>query len=122
MAHPSQSIPKNFVLVDGAKTVTADIFAIHVLVAEDASMTVKAAGVFDQLAQNGSDGNPHLANGDTVDGEKTGVNLNTDHAAGLYERRSDVTTTLPCIAGNIIYGDFKSVTGTTNDRFICYLK
>lgn len=114
MAHPSQSIPKNFVLIDGAETVTADIFAIHVLVAEDSSMTVQAAGVFDQLAADASNGTTHI--------DTDGTTLGGTHDAGLYERLSTVDTTLPCIAGNIIYGDFKSVTGTTNDRFICYLK
>tara|TARA_R100001440_G_scaffold75745_1_gene103932 strand:- start:4002 stop:4370 length:369 start_codon:yes stop_codon:yes gene_type:complete len=122
MAHPSHSIPSKFALINGAETVTADIFAIQVIVAEDAEMIVKAAGIFDQLTANASDGNTHLANGDTLDSQKTGVNLNGTHASGLYERRSDVNTTLPCVAGNIIYGDFKSVTGTSSDRFICYIK
>ena len=114
MAHPSQSIPKSFVLIDGAETVTADIFAVHVLVATDASMTVKAAGIFEQLGVNASDGSTHIdTDGDT---------LGSTHGSGLYERLSTVDTTLPCIAGNIIYGDFKSVTGTSGDQFICYLK
>jgi hypothetical protein len=114
MAHPANTLPKSFALIDGAETVTADIFAIHVLVAADASMTVKASGVFDQLAQDASDGSTHI----DTDGET----LAATHAAGLYERLSTVNTTLPCIAGNIIYGDFKSVTGTSGDQFICYLK
>jgi hypothetical protein len=114
MAHPSQSIPKSFVLIDGAETVTADIFAIQVLVAADASMTVKAAGVFDQLAADASNGSTHI--------DTDGTTLGGTHDAGLYERLSTVNTTLPCISGNIIYGDFKSVTGTSGDQFICYLK
>ena len=113
MAHPANTLPKSFALIDGAETVTADIYAIHVLVAADASMTVTASGVFEQVAANGGNGT-HI----DTDGETLGAT----HDAGLYERLSTVNTTLPCIAGNIIYGDFKSVTGTSGDQFICYLK
>ena len=114
MAHPSQSIPQSFVLINGAETVEADIFAVQVLVAADASMTVQAAGVFEQLAADASNGSTHI----DTDGETLG----STHTAGLYERLSTVDTTLPCIAGNIIYGTFKKVTGTAGDQLICYLK
>lgn len=114
MAHLTHTLPKSFALVNGAETVTADIFAVQVLVAADASFDAKAAGIFEQLAQDASDGNTHL--------DTDGSNLGGTHAAGFYERRSDVNTTLPCIAGNVIYGDFKAVTGTSGDQFICYLK
>ena len=113
MAHPSQSIPKNFAFVDGAVTVNADIFAVHVLVAADANMTVRAAGIFEQIGVNAGNGT-HIGE----DGETLGAS----HSAGFYERLSTVDTTLPCVAGNIIYGDFKRVMGTAGDKFICYLK
>lgn len=122
MAHPTQAFPKQFALINGAETVTADIFAIQIITAADATVDVKAAGIFEQLAANGSDGNTHLANADTPDGQRTGNNLNTTHDEGFYERRSDVTTAVPSVAGNTIYGDFKSVTGTTSDVILCYLK
>jgi len=123
MAHPTHSFPKQFALINGADTVTADIFAIQIITAASSgTVAVKAAGIFEQLGANGSDGNTHLANADTPDGQRTGNNLNTTHDAGFYERRSDVSTTLPSAAGNTIYGDFKSVTGASGDRILCYLK
>ena len=122
MAHPTQAFPKQFAIINAAETVTADIFAIQVITAASETVDVKAAGIFEQLADNGSDGNTHLANPDTPDDERTGNNLNTTHSAGLYERRSDVTTAVPSVAGNTIYGDFKSVTGTAGDVILCYLK
>lgn len=114
MAHPSDTLPRSFVLIDGAETVEANIFAIQVLVAADASMTVQAAGVFEQLAADASDGSTHI----DTDGET----LASTHDAGLYERLSTVNTTLPCVAGNIVYGTFKKVTGTAGDQFLCYLR
>jgi|TARA_B100000035_G_scaffold44296_2_gene33273 hypothetical protein len=122
MAHPTHSFPKQFALINGAETVTADIFAIQVISTTNTTVSVKAAGIFEQLGANGSDGNTHLANADTPDGQRTGNNLNTTHDAGFYERRSDVSTTLPSAAGNTIYGDFKSVTGASGDQILCYLK
>jgi hypothetical protein len=122
MAHPSSSFPTKFVLINGADTVVADIFAIHVLAAADATMAVKAAGIYEYLAENDSNGTTHLANGDTLAAQQTNGVLNTNHAAGLYERLSTVSTTLPCVVGNTIYGDFKSVTGTAGDQFVCYLR
>tara|TARA_R100000388_G_scaffold39913_1_gene30805 strand:+ start:5521 stop:5862 length:342 start_codon:yes stop_codon:yes gene_type:complete len=113
MAHLTHTLPKSFALVNGAETVTADIFAVQVLVAADASLTVKAAGIFEQVTANNGNGT-HIGS--------DGVNLGSTHDAGFYERRSDVNTTLPCIAGNVIYGDFKAVTGTSGDQIICYLK
>ena len=122
MAHPSNQLPKEFVLINGAETAVGEFFAIQVQVAADASMTVKASGVFEQLTADASNGSTHLANGDTLAAEKTGSLLNTDHAAGLYERLSTVNTVLPCIAGTTIYGNFNSITGTSGDQFIVYMK
>jgi|DEB0MinimDraft_6_1074348.scaffolds.fasta_scaffold01049_7 hypothetical protein len=122
MAHPSSSFPTKFVLINGAETVVADIFAIHVLATTTGTMAVKAAGIYEQLAQDDSDGNTHLANGDTPAAQQTNGVLNGEHAAGLYERLSTASTTLPCVIGNTIYGDFKSVTGVAGSQFICYLR
>lgn len=122
MAHPSNQLPKEFVLINGAETAVGEFFAIQVLVAADASMTVQASGVFEQVAQNASDGSTHRANGDTATTEQTNGILNTTHAAGLYERLSTVSTVLPCIAGNTIYGNFNSIAGTSGDQFIVYMK
>tara|TARA_R110000796_G_scaffold39682_1_gene98845 strand:- start:1237 stop:1584 length:348 start_codon:yes stop_codon:yes gene_type:complete len=115
MAHPSSLIPKGFFLVNAAETVTGDFYAIQVLVAHDATMVVKGSGIFEALAENGSDGSTHHD-------ASTGVVLATTHDAGQYERLSTVSTTLPCIANTIVYGAFNSVTGTANDRFLVYYK
>ena len=87
MAHPTQAFPKQFALINGAETVTADIFAIQVIASTAVTVDVKAAGIFEQLGANGSDGSTHLANADTPDAQRTGNNLNTTHDAGFYERR-----------------------------------
>lgn len=114
MAHPANTLPKSFFLIDGAETITGDFFAIQVLVASDATMTVKGSGIFEYLAANASDGSTHV--------DPRGGTLGTTHDAGQYERLSTVNTTLPCIAGTTIYGSFNSVTGTADDRFIVYNK
>ena len=116
MAHPANTFPKSFFLVNDAETVTGDFFAIQVLVAADASMTVKGSGIFEYLAADASDGSTH------VDPRTLGKTLGSTHAAGQYERLSTVDTTLPCIAGTTIYGSFNSVTGTAGDQFIVYNK
>jgi len=114
MAHPANAFPKSFFLVDGAETVTGDFFAIQVLVAADASMTVKGSGIFEYVAEDTSNGSTHL--------DTDGTTLATTHSAGQYERLSTVSTTLPCIAGTTVYGSFNSVTGTSGDQFIVYNK
>jgi len=114
MAHPSSAFPKEFVLINGAETVTGEFFAIHVLVAADASMTVKASGIHEQLAEDASNGSTHI--------DTDGSTLGGTHDAGRYERLSTVDTVLPCVAGNTIYGNFNSVTGTSGDQFIVYMK
>jgi len=111
MAHPSNQFPKNFVLVNEAQTVTGDFYAIQVLVAADANMTVKGSGILEYLAANGGDGT-HL--------DSSGNVLGSTHDAGFYEALSTQAVTLPCIAGNTIYGKFNSVTGTSGDSFIVY--
>lgn len=114
MAHPANTFPKSFFLVNEAETITGDFFAIQVLVAADASMTVKGSGIFEYLAANASDGSSHV--------DPRGGTLGTTHVAGQYERLSTADTTLPCIAGTTIYGSFNSVTGTSGDQFIVYNK
>lgn len=122
MAHPSNAFPKEFVLINGAETVTGEFFAIHVLIAADANMTVKASGIHEQLAADASNGSTHLANGDTPADQQTNGVLNATHDAGRYERLSTVDTILPCVSGNTIYGNFNTVTGTSGDQFIVYMK
>jgi hypothetical protein len=114
MAHPANTLPKSFFLVNDAETITGDFFAIQVLAAADASMTVKGSGIFEYLAANASDGSTHV--------DPRGGTLATTHDAGQYERLSTVDTTLPCIVGTTIYGSFNSVTGTSGDQFIVYNK
>lgn len=116
MAHPSNLTPKGFFLVNGAETVTGDFFAIQVLVAADAAMTVKGSGIFEILAEDDSDGSTHL-DPNLV----TGI-LGGSHLAGQFERLSTVATTLPCVANSTIYGHFNSVTGESGDSILVYYK
>lgn len=113
MAHPSNQFPKSFILVNEAQTVTGDFYAIQVLVAADANMTVKGVGIFEYLAANGGNGT-HL--------DSSGNVLGAAHAAGFYEAISTQSVTLPCIAGTTVYGSFNSVTGQSGDQFIVYNK
>ena len=114
MAHPSNLTPKGFFLVNGAETVTGDFFAIQVLVANDAAMTVKGSGIFEVLAEDGSNGSTHI--------NPDGGNLGNEHAVGQFERLSTVATTLPCVANSTIYGNFSSVTGESGDSILVYYK
>jgi len=116
MAHPSNLTPKGFFLVNGAETVTGDFFAIQVLAAANAAMTVKGSGIFELLASDGSDGSTHLD-----PNSATGL-LGEEHDAGQFERLSTVSTTLPCIANSTIYGHFNSVTGESGDSILVYYK
>lgn len=115
MAHPSNAFPKEFYLVNGAKTVTGDFYAIQVLVAADAVMTVKGSGIFDPLAED-------AASADQYIDPATGGALAATHAAGQYERLSTYAGTVPCVVGTTIYGSFNSVTGTSGDQFVVYSK
>jgi len=115
MAHPSNAFPKEFYLVNGAKTVTGDFYAIQVLVAANAVMTVKGSGIFDPLAENAASADQYI---DPV----TGGSLAATHSAGQYERLSTYAGTIPCVVGTTIYGSFNSVEGTAGDQFVVYSK
>lgn len=116
MAHPSNAFPKEFYLVNGAKTVTGDFYAIQVLVAANSVMTVKGSGIFDPLAQNAAGANQY------IDPATGGSLTENSHAAGQYERLSTYSGTVPCVVGTTIYGSFNSVTGTAGDQFVVYSK
>ena len=129
MAHPSNALPKEFVLIDEAQTATGDFFAIHVLAAADANLTVKGSGirVYVDIDSASDTEVVKYINPDTgaafpavVDG--TAGDLAEGKAAGFYERVSTVSTVIPCTAGNTIYGNFNSITGTASDKIIAYLK
>lgn len=111
MAHPSNQFPKNFALVNEGQTVTGDFFAIQVLVAADANMSVKGSGILEYLASDAGTGT-HL--------DSSGNVLGDTHGAGFYEALSTQAVTLPCVAGSTIYGKFNSVTGEAGDSFIVY--
>lgn len=129
MAHPSNAFPKEFVLIDEAQTATGTFFAIHVLTAADANLTVKGSGIrvyVDIDAATLTEVVKYI-NPDTgvafpavVDG--SAGDLADGKAAGFYERVSTVDTVIPCVAGNTIYGNFNSVTGTSGDQLIVYTK
>jgi hypothetical protein len=129
MAHPSNAFPKEFVLIDEAQTATGDFFAIHVLAAADANLTVKGSGIRVYVAIDGASAAEVVKyiNPDTgepfpgvVDGSP--ADLADGKPAGFYERVSTVDTVIPCVAGNTIYGNFNSITGEASDKIIAYLK
>jgi hypothetical protein len=129
MAHPSNAFPKEFVVIDGAQTATGNFFAIQVLAAADTSLTVKGSGirvyvdidaaiateVVKYINPDTGVAFPAIVNGSDGD-------LADGKAAGFYERVSTVDTVIPCAAGNTIYGNFNSITGTASDKIIAYLK
>lgn len=129
MAHPSNQFPKEFVLIDSAHTATGNFFAIHVLAAADANLTVKGSGIRVYVNIDAATDTEVVKyiNPDTgmpfpgvVDG--TAGDLADGKAAGFYERAPTVDTVIPCTASNTIYGNFNSITGTANDKLIAYLK
>lgn len=114
------------VLITGATTVSAPenqfFKAITVLVLSTATDTISVKGGISQgLDANDSDGSTHLANQDTPDGEKTGVNLNTTHSAGIYEFIPTVAAAINVPAGTTIYGRFTEVATGAGDTVIAYI-
>jgi hypothetical protein len=121
--HPSNQFPTHTVVLDEAQSYTGKIFAIQVLVAQDATMTVRGKGLFEYvnidaevIAEvvkwiNPDTGAPYTSL-DEADGDAT----------GFYQRIDGVDVTLPCIANSIVYGEFSKVTATASDRFLLHIK
>jgi hypothetical protein len=127
--HPSNQFPTRTVVLDEAQSYIGEIFAIQVLVAEDATMVVQGKGLFEYVDIdsesaanvvkwiNPDTGQPFPA---VVDG--SAGDLANGKAAGYYQRIDGVDVTLPCIANSIVYGEFSKVTATASDRFLLHIK
>lgn len=127
--HPSNQFPTRTVVLDEAQSFTGDIYAIQVLVAENATMVVEGRGLFEYVAIdseiagnvvkwiNPDTGQPFPA---VVDG--SAGDLANGKAAGYYQRIDGVSVTLPCVANSIVYGEFSKVTATASDRFLLHIK
>ena len=127
--HPSNQFPTRTVVLDEAQSFTGDIYAIQVLVAENATMVVEGKNLFEYIAIdseiaadvvkwiNPDTGQPFPA---VVDG--SAGDLADGKAAGYYQRIDGVSVTLPCIANSIVYGEFSKVTATASDRFLLHIK
>jgi len=121
--HPSNQFPTHTVVLDEAGSYTGKVFAIQVLVAQDATMTVQGKGLFEYVAID----NEVIAdvvkwiNPDTGAPYTSLAEANGD-AAGFYQRIDGVDVTLPCIANSIVYGEFSKVTATASDRFLLHIK
>jgi|9_EtaG_2_1085328.scaffolds.fasta_scaffold00146_29 hypothetical protein len=115
------------VLITGATTVSAPenqfFRAITVLSLDTATDTISVKGGISQgLDQNdASDGSTYLANQETPADEKTGVNLNGTHSAGIYEFIPTVAVAINVPAGTTIYGRFTEVATGANDTVIAYM-
>ena len=92
MAHPTQSFPKEFFLLDEDQVATGEFFAIQCLTA--GTITVKGAGITEYASGSSS----FVTTGATT----------------------DVTITLP--AGATIYGKFTSIDVGATAKCIAYTK
>lgn len=127
--HPSNQFPTHTVVLDEAGSYTGKVFAIQVLVAQDATMTVQGKGLFEYIAIDSETASNvvNWINPDTgqpfpgvVDG--SAADLANGKAADFYQRIDGVDVTLPCIANSIVYGEFSKVTATASDRFLLHIK
>ena len=121
--HPSNQFPTRTVVLDEAESFTGDIYAIQVLVAENATMVVEGKGLFEYIN----------IDSESADNVVKWINPNTGQAftgtaeAGgftttFYQRIDGVSVTLPCVANSIVYGEFSKVTATASDRFLLHIK
>ena len=124
MAHPSQSFPKGFYVIDETQTATDDFFAVTCEVAGD--ITVTGGGRFEfvdvsELADNAAaakyidplTGVPFTAKSVAEDG---------NHGDAFYEKISTEATTITLAAGQTVYGQFASVTGVGSVQVLAYYK
>ena len=121
--HPSNQFPTRTVLIDEGQSFSGDIYAIQVLVAADATMTVQGRGLFEYINIDAESAgnvvkwiNPDTGQPFTGTSEADGV------SAGYFQRIDGVDVTLPCVANSIVYGEFSKVTGTASDRFLLHIK
>tara|TARA_Y100001958_G_C20793424_1_gene259867 strand:- start:12 stop:362 length:351 start_codon:yes stop_codon:yes gene_type:complete len=105
MAHPSVKIPRNTYVLDSSNDVLTAAdgeFFSSFTVVSGTSVTVNGGGIFEFLAENGSDGASHL----TTDGSAT---LASTHAAGIYEVLGNKDISIPVAAGMTVYGRFTKI-------------
>ena len=72
-------------------------------------------------ANDAPDGNTFLANQDTPTDQKTGVNLNGTHDAGVYEMIPTVALDLAVPAGTTVYGRFTEIACGSGDVVMAYM-
>lgn len=121
--HPSNQFPTRTVVLDEAQSFTGDIYAIQVLVAENATMVVQGKNLFEYINIDAESAanvvkwiNPNTGQAFTGTAEAAGF------ATTFYQRIDGVDVTLPCVANSIVYGEFSKVTATANDRFLLHIK
>lgn len=105
MAHPSVKIPRNTYVLDSSNDVLTAAdgeFFSSFTVVSGTSVTVNGGGIFEYLAEDGSDGASHL----TADGSAT---LGGEHAAGIYEVLGTKDFAIPVAAGMTVYGRFTKI-------------
>ena len=105
MAHPSVKIPRNTYVLDTASDVLTAAdgeFFSSFTVVSGTSVTVNGGGIFEYLAEDGSDGSSHL----TSDGSAT---LASTHVAGIYEVLGNKDISIPVAAGMTVYGRFTKI-------------
>lgn len=116
MAHPSVKIPRNTYVLDSTSDVLTAAdgeFFSSITVISGTTVKVKGGGIFEYLAEDGSNGTDHL----TSDGSAT---LPSTHPAGVYERKGTVNTDIPVVAGMTVYGRFTYVDTSGGARVIVY--
>tara|TARA_R100001163_G_scaffold15800_2_gene14302 strand:- start:996 stop:1370 length:375 start_codon:yes stop_codon:yes gene_type:complete len=124
MAHPSQSFPKGFYVIDEAQTATADFFAVTCEVA--GNITVKGGGRFEYVDVSALADNAAAAKYiDPLTGAAftaKSVAEDSDHGDGFYEKIPTEATTITLAAGQTVYGNFTSVTGVGSVEVLAYYK
>ena len=121
MAHPTQAFPRGFYVIDGAKTATADFYAVTCEAAGD--ITVTGGGRFEYVVIDAASASDVVKYIDPSTGQPYVNEAAADgDAAGFYEKIPGETTTISLAVGQTVYGAFTSVTGVSNVKALAYYK
>ena len=99
---------------------TGQFFRAFTVFTVDGTIAVKG-GISQALDANDSDGSTHLANQDTPADQKTGVNLDGTHDAGVYELIPTVALSVTVPAGTTVYGRFTEIACGSGDVVMTYM-
>ena len=99
---------------------TGQFFRAFTVFTVTSTIAVKG-GISQFIAADASDGSTHLANQDTPADQKTGVNLNGTHDAGVYEMIPTVALDLAVPAGTTVYGRFTEIACGSGDVVMAYM-